>query len=273
VQKNIPKIISYLIISLPIFIVFVPSIATIVFEFQQKVRATTEFEKQLKAEEARKEKEARKIFLMGKFDPSQNSDFVLVPTQHTVGRKDEDKIYLDKRTLEAFLKMQNVASKEGIDLKISSATRNFDYQKNVWNNRWIRKIKEIKDGEERFKKVLEYNAVPGTSRHHWGTDIDMNDANLKYFKTENGQKVYSWLTKNAKNFGFCQVYNEKDQTRLGGYNEEKWHWSYLPLARTFTQEYKNLIENEDINGFLGEEYVLNFDLMDDYILGINPECL
>jgi LAS superfamily LD-carboxypeptidase LdcB len=177
--------------------------------------------------------------------------------------------------------MVNAAKKEGMDLKIASATRNFDYQKNIWNNKWdgvtIVNGKNLStsmpDGLERFKKILEYSAAPGTSRHHWGTDIDINDANPQYFNSEKGQKIYAWLVENAPLFGFCQPYNQKGSGRPTGYNEEKWHWSYLPLAKSFTQEYKNLITDTDINGFLGDQYVVGQDLINNYVLSINPECL
>src|SRR3989338_4483101 len=44
--------------------------------------------------------------------------------------------YLRKETLDAFLQMRNTASVDGVNLKIASAARNFDYQKNIWNNKW-----------------------------------------------------------------------------------------------------------------------------------------
>jgi len=190
-------------------------------------------------------------------------------------------MFLRKETLDAFLKMAEAADKDMIDLKIASATRNFDYQRGIWNNKWSGVTlvegndlsKSIPDGLERFKKILEYSAAPGTSRHHWGTDIDINGAVPEYFATEKGQKVYEWLTKNAPSFGFCETYNLKGSARGTGYNEEKWHWSYLPLSQTFTQEYKNLIKNEDIKGFLGDEHVTSLDLINDYVLAVNPECI
>ena len=86
-------------------------------------------------------------------------------------------------------------------------------------------------------------------------------------------REYQWLVKNAGAFGFCQTYRAKEIDRRTGYNEEKWHWSYLPLAKIFTQEYKRLIKNEDINGFLGDQYALGQDLVNQYALDINPECL
>ena len=237
--------------------------------------------RQQEEEKAQKEKEKvaeLKIYLTGKFDPAQRDDFIQISSEHILG---ENTMYLRKETYGAYLEMKKAAKKNDIELKIASATRNFDYQKDIWEKKWIGYtmvngedlLKSMPDGQERFKKILEYSAVPGTSRHHWGTDIDINNANPEYFETESGRKVYDWLTKNASLFGFCQTYNLKGSTRPTGYNEEKWHWSYLPLSKTFTQEYKNLIKDEDIEGFLGDENVPNLNLIDNYILGINPDCL
>ena len=79
--------------------------------------------------------------------------------------------------------------------------------------------------------------------------------------------------KNTPLFGFCQTYNLKGNIRPTGYNEEKWHWSFLPLSRAFTQEYKKIITEEDIKGFLGDENVSALNLINNYVLAINPECL
>ena len=217
-------------------------------------------------EEAQKRAE-QKIYLMGKFDPSAREDFAPVPEEYNVGGY---KMYLKKETLDAFSKMQEAAKKDGISLTIASATRNFNYQKNLWNNKWN---SFTLDGLEKFKKILEYSATPGTSRHHWGSDLDINAATPEYFKTEKGAEVYEWLNKNASLFGFCQPYNAKGPDRPTGYNEEKWHWSYLPISRTLTRDYSNLIDEKNINGFLGEEYVSKLNLINDYVLGINPECI
>ena len=225
------------------------------------------------------EKDAQdKIYLTGNFDPSLNKNFIEVPLEYSISGY---KMYLRKETLNAFLKMAEVANNNGIELKIASATRNFDYQKNLWNNKWTGYTfvdgkdlsKSIPDGLGRFKKILEYSSVPGISRHHWGTEIDINDANPEYFETQKGKDVYEWLTQNAPLFGFCQPYNSKEDSKRTGFNEEKWHWSYLPLAKDFSKRYKELIKDTDINGFLGEEYVPSLNLINDYIFSINPACL
>ena len=258
-------------------LLFIPIITSSIADFKQEKKDRELYEKNLLEEKAKKDAE-EKLYLMGKFDPTLHKDFVFVTEEYNIGGY---KMYLRKETWSAFLEMAAAAKKENIHLKIASATRNFDYQKNLWNNKWSGYTlvenkdlsKSIPDGLERFKKILEYSSAPGTSRHHWGTDIDINDANPAYFLGEKGAKEYEWLVKNAAVFGFCQVYNLKDFERTTGYNEEKWHWSYLPLSGDFTKNYLRLVKEEDISGFMGEEYVVEQDLINDFVLGINKDCI
>lgn len=234
----------------------------------------------LQAELARIERERQaelRVYLMGDFETSTHPDFAMVPAKYSVSGYT---MYLRREALEAFTAMEAVAAKDGVRLRIGSAGRNFDYQKMIWNNKWLGYTLvegqslplSAPNSEDRFNKILEYSAVPGTSRHHWGTEVDLNHANPEYFRTAEGIKVYDWLVKNAPSFGFCQPYNAQDASRPTGYNEEKWHWSYLPLAKSFTQEYSALISPDDIKGFRGDENVTQ-GLIRDYVLGINPECL
>lgn len=260
-----------------LLLMLLPIITSSILDLEKKRENELIQQKLLEEERIKKEAE-EKAYLMGKFDPTVNKDFISVPAEYNVGGY---KMYLRKETLEAFLKMAEAANKEKIDLKIASATRNFDYQKNLWNNKWtgytlVEKkdlSKSIPDGLLRFKKILEYSAVPGASRHHWGSDIDINDANPAYFNGIKGAKEYDWLLKNATNFGFCQPYNQKDLERSTGYNEEKWHWSYMPISKKLTRDYATLVREKDISGFMGDEYVAEQDLINDYVLGINKDCI
>ena len=231
---------------------------------------------------SKEELQKTKDYLLGKFEPKDREDFVSIPKKYNISGY---KMYLRKEALNAFLQMAKDAEKSNVELRIVSATRNFNYQKNLWNNKWDGTTlvdnkdlsKTITDESERFDKILEYSAAPGTSRHHFGTDIDINGVSPTYIDTKEGEQEYEWLTQNAALYGFCQPYNKKNtgtiNDRINGYNEEKWHWSYIPLAKSFTQEYKNLIKDEDIKGFLGDEYVKDHDLINNYVLSINPECL
>lgn len=282
--KYILKFVLPLLLLASVLLVFIPYFTSSFFYLRQEKENEENYQKLLEEQLVRKEKERkmeRRIYLTGHFDPAEREDFVLILPQYTLGGENQNKMYLRKETYEAYLRMQEAARLDSVDLKIASAARNFDYQKNLWNNKWSgitlvdgqNLTESIPDGLERFRKILKYSAVPGTSRHHFGTDIDINSALPAYFNSPKGVKEYDWLVKNAYKFGFCQTYNLKGSMRPTGYNEEKWHWSYLPLGRVFTEEYKNLIKEENIKGFSGDEYVPNFNLIEDYVLSINPDCL
>ncbi len=216
--------------------------------------------------------------LMGKFDPLKDSDFIQIDIQYA----DRPGQLLHKETYAAFIRMYEAAKKDGIKLIIKSATRNFSAQKAIWEGKWhgkrllegnINAAKKIPDPVERALKILEYSSMPGTSRHHWGTDIDFNAFVNSYFEKGQGKKEYDWLVANAGKFGFCQPYTPKGTERPDGYNEEKWHWSYLPLAKRLSDQYKIRLTNEDISGFDGAETAPQIDIIKKYVLGINHHCL
>lgn len=237
-----------------------------------------EIEKIEKRKAQEKADAEKKTYLLGKFDQSTRKDFVAISKSHSMS---SNAMYLRKETYAAFIEMRTAALKDGVTLNIASATRNFNYQKELWEKKWTgltlvegKKLPiSTPDEIERFQKILEYSAAPSTSRHHWGTDIDINGAEVAYFNTQTGKKVYAWLSVHASEYGFCQPYNEKGENRPNGYNEEKWHWSYLPLAKDFTKEYKRLVKETDITGFMGDAHVKDLNLIENYVLGINSECL
>ncbi len=276
-NKKIENFILSLTILVLIFIIFIPYSSSYLLEKKQ-IKDNEEIYQKLLKEQAIQREIREKNYLTGRFNPEQRDDFILIPLKHMYGGRN---MYLRKETLNAFAEMENAAALDGINLKIASATRNFDYQNNIWTRKWNgitlvdgRRLPESTPSDiERFKKILKYSAAPSTSRHHWGTDIDINGADPIYFNSEKGKREYDWLIINAKNFGFCQIYNKKGEGRIKGYNEEKWHWSYLPIAKKLTKKYADLIKEEDIKGFDGDIYVEKLNLINDYILSINPDCL
>lgn len=218
-------------------------------------------------------------YIMGKFEPTKHPEFIQVAPKHANGRKDR---WLRKETYAAFLDMHTAAKKEGIELKVLSATRNFATQKIIWEGKWTgKRLHESKenlaettaDPTERANKILRWSSMPGTSRHHWGTDMDLNAFNNEFFEKGAGLKMYNWMVGNASKFGFCQPYSPKDDNRPDGYNEEKWHWSYLPLAKKLTAQAKLRLEDEMISGFKGAETAVSIGVVEKFILGINADCL
>jgi D-alanyl-D-alanine carboxypeptidase len=228
--------------------------------------------------EKRKEIMAKisKKYLMGKFDPAKDERFSKIPAPYA--QKD---MFMRIEALESFKKMHAAAKEAGIRLLIISATRPFDVQKSIWEAKWtgMRKVdgkmlsKEVKDPKGRAVKILRWSSMPSTSRHHWGTDIDINNLNPEYFDGGQGLKEYEWLVANAVQFGFCQVYSEMGENRPDGYQEEKWHWSYLPISKDLTNAYAQKISDQDIGGFLGAESAPMIEVVKKYVLGINSDCL
>lgn len=215
-------------------------------------------------------------YVMGKYDPATHPDFITIETKHA----SDAGMRLRKDAYGAFLKMSEAAKKDGIDLKILSATRPFSHQKRIWEAKWngARKVdgmdlsKEIKEPKDRALKILTYSSMPGTSRHHWGTEIDLNSLEPDFFESGEGAKIYDWLAANGPKFGYCQPYSPKGTDRPEGYNEEKWHWSYQPISLQLTNLAKRQMKNELINGFEGSETASKIDVVTKYILGINDEC-
>lgn len=215
-------------------------------------------------------------YLLGMFDPATHPDFTIIKQEHTT----KTNAYLRKDVYEAFMLMYEAAKKDGINLIIISATRNFYAQKGIWENKWTGNTlvsgknlaKEVQDEVERAKYILLYSSMPGTSRHHWGTDIDINDLNDSYFLSGQGKKEYAWLTAHAHEYGFCQPYSKKGTDRKTGYEEEKWHWSYMPVSAQLIKQYKEKITYEAITGFKGSETGKVIDVITNYVLGISGAC-
>ena len=210
-------------------------------------------------------------YLLGKLNYQNDSRFIEVSLEDSV----KSGMYLRKETYLAFKQMTQDAKKDKIDLIIISGARNFETQKNIWENKWSGLIGDyylIEDEYNKATSILEQSDMPGTSRHHWGTEIDLNNLNNSYFYGGEGLKIYNWLAENASKYGFCQPYSTQD-SRSGGYQEERWHWSYLPTSSVFTQQYSSLVKNDDLSGFLGDHLVSELKIIVNYVLNINRECL
>lgn len=205
-------------------------------------------------------------YLLGKFDPKTNPNFVSVGKPYS----DRPGMLLRKEALEAFKKMFAAAKKQGVSLTIISSTRTFAQQKVIWEGKWARFAKEAPAPKDRALKILEYSSMPGSSRHHWGTDMDLNDLNNAAFEPGGKhEKVYTWLVAHAHEYGFGQPYTAGRPT---GYHEEKWHWSYLPLSRDFLAAYRQRLSEKDITGFQGAETAAEIGIVKNYVLGIDVAC-
>ncbi len=219
-----------------------------------------------------------KNILIGK-PTARQRDSIMVPIPSTYANRTGMLMHRD--AYKAFLDMHSAAESEGIALRIISAYRSFDHQTRIWENKWNgRQILhgninalDISDPGERALEILRFSAMPGTSRHHWGTDIDLNSLNNDYFASGRGKQEYMWLRENAHKFGFCQPYTSNEQRGFTGYEEEKWHWSYKPVASVYLQAFKEQVDYSDIAGFDGWETAQQLNVITRYVLSINGECI
>jgi D-alanyl-D-alanine carboxypeptidase len=204
----------------------------------------------------------KKSELLGKFNFKTHPAFSKVSN----GFSDRD-IYLRTEVNIAFTAMALAAKNDSVDLKVISGTRNFSRQTEIWNGKW----NTFSGSEiEKAKEILLYSSMPGTTRHHWGTDFDLNALEPEYFETEEGVKLYNWLKVNAWQFGFFQPYYKKGEERTAGYNEEKWHWSYYPTSNQMLRAYNNSINYKDLKDYKGSELADSLKIFENYV---NAVCV
>ena len=202
---------------------------------------------------------------------------------------------LHRDVTSSFQAIQKLAKKEiNADLEIISSFRSYARQEIIWNKKASgeREIKndlgEVLDISSMSKleilhAIMRFSAIPGASRHHWGTDIDIFDSSKKS-KTEtqlepiecgpNGEffELHNWLDEkilNDESFGFYRPYAED----LGGVCQEKWHISYAPLAKCFFETYdlNMFIQNIETGDILLKDIILEHskELFDRYISNIS----
>lgn len=211
---------------------------------------------------------ADKDFLTGKVKRKEIRQLIKIDNEYT-----EREIYLIRPVYEAYKDMYKAALADGVRLIITSGHRTFTEQVLEWELRWNNPRTEttFANDIEKAKFLLQYRAMPGTTRHHWGTDIDLNSFELAYYETKEGQKVYHWLKENAEKFGFFQPYTVYDKNRPVGYMEEKWHWSYKPLSQLMLSKFLRLVTINDIVGFKGDTAAKKLPVISDWVCSINPQ--
>lgn len=204
---------------------------------------------------------------------------------HVVLSKEHD-TYLHPDALSAFSNMYKHALKDGFKLSILSGFRSIERQIDIWDKKFTGK-KVLLDNfgnivdtnkleeSERINYMLKWISVPGMSRHHWGSDIDIYDIN-QVDNTENVSllpndyasdgrfyNVFCWLEAHAHNYEFYRPYIHPNK----GLNPEPWHWSFRPLASKCEKSLSlNMIRDtlKEIN-FLGKNRILS-DLAQIYTI-------
>ena len=194
-----------------------------------------------------------------------------------------DTIQLERETYNAFIKMKDAAENDGIKIKLVSGFRDFYRQQTIWNNKYKKFTEEfLLDGPSAIKEIIRFSTIPGTSRHHWGTEIDVIDKNFENEKNLLISKKYEeggifnslkkWMDKNSEKFGFYIVYDDND--KRPGFEYEPWHYTYKPVSDSYQTEFlkldlKSIISKTKLAGkeFIDEEFIKKY--IDENIMGIS----
>ena len=135
-------------------------------------------------------------YLLGKLNYKDDNRFIEVFLENS----SKHEIYLREETYQAFQQMAQDAKEDGINLNIILGARSFADQKTIWENKWSGVVGNyylIKDEHNKTEAILKHSSMPGTSRHHWGTDIDLNNLQNSYFEKGEGLEVYNLLIQNT----------------------------------------------------------------------------
>ena len=149
------------------------------------------------------------------------------------------------------------AKKAGFTLAVASSYRNFERQLLIWNSKatGVRPVLDTNgiplditqlSNKEKIFAILHWSALPGASRHHWGTDVDVYDTShisadyslqLTVAETEGDgpfAEFHQWLSEELKSnsHGFYRPY----QHDIGGISPEPWHLSYAPVATLYAAQ-------------------------------------
>ncbi len=220
---------------------------------------------------------------------------------------------------DALESLTRAARADGVDVWARSGYRSLSQQRYLWNSKY-RGLSTVRGDDggrltltrehsaaEKVRLILSYTAFPGTSRHHWGTDVDVAQTfadgcadlllreGLEPSSSEEpaepesggepaaGRKAgrdgdgclpaQRWLAARAHEFGWYLVYD----VARGGVEPEPWHWSYLPYAVPALARYLAEVEPELLQdrGVDGAEVVLEdfAGYCERFLLGICPEAL
>ncbi len=154
---------------------------------------------------------------------------------------------------QAFEELRSAAAQAGFELCIASGFRSFERQLAIWNakasgqrpvhdDRGLVVAMSALSPLQQVRAIMRYSALPGASRHHWGSDLDIYDAGALpegYQLQLTPQEVaddgmfgalHYWLDEQIAAdtaAGFFRPY----ATDMGGVAPERWHLSYAPLAQ------------------------------------------
>ncbi|MEJ2163618.1 MAG: M15 family metallopeptidase, partial [Robiginitalea sp.] len=184
------------------------------------------------------------------------------------------------------VEMKKAAYQDGIDIKVVSSFRIYERHRTIYERKYVTYMEDGLEPLDAIDKIIEYSTIPGTSRHHWGTDADLIDASkptegdvLVQEKFEAGgpfEDFKTWMDQHSEEYGFYLVYTNTPKRR--GFKYEPWHYSYAPLSIPMLASFRkmNIMKILEQDDFLGSEHLTAGFIrsyITDNILDINPKLL
>jgi len=181
-----------------------------------------------------------------------------IAEEHLVDYEQQSKQnFLIHQAVESDLNQLLIAAKsDDIEISIISSYRSFERQLSIWNEKWQGyrqvfsrhgrplNIAQMSD-MEKYKAISLWSALPGLSRHHWGTDLDIFSASAisqghkvelipEEFSTKGVcSELNNWLEKNLSKYGFFRPYLNYQQ----GVSAEAWHISHISTSDQILKNY------------------------------------
>ncbi|MDN3486753.1 M15 family metallopeptidase [Pseudoalteromonas sp. APC 3224] len=201
--------------------------------------------------------------------------------------------YLHANIVNDFVALQSAAASAGFDLCIASSFRDFNRQSAIWNAKFSNKRVVLNKAQqavelnslsdiEKCTAIMLYSALPGASRHHLGTDLDIfdkgavsDDYELQLTPDEYQHggpfaELSQWLDIHLAEFGFYRPY----QHDLGGVAPELWHISHISQSEQLMRHLSvevlhNCIKESDL---LGKDAILTHlpALYERFVLNVSP---
>ncbi len=144
---------------------------------------------------------------------------------------------LRELALRKLVALWHTAEFDGIILKVVSAFRSYDYQKDLFQ-----RYSDNYGPEE----ANRFSARAGQSEHQLGTTVDFggtaHDLNSAFAETDQGL----WLADNAHLFGFVMSY-PADSEDITGYIYEPWHFRYIGVEAALDFKKSGLTLTEYLN--------------------------
>ena len=201
--------------------------------------------------------------------------------------------YLHANIVNDFVALQSAAASAGFDLCIASSFRDFNRQSAIWNAKFSNKRVVLNKAQqavelnslsdiEKCTAIMLYSALPGASRHHLGTDLDIFDKSavsddyelqLTPDEYQHGgpfAELSQWLDTHLAEFGFYRPY----QHDLGGVAPELWHISHIAqseqlMSHLSLEVLHNCIKESNL---FGKDAILTHlpALYERFVLNVSP---